>query len=84
MACSSGLAVLMALLLQEFRKVKPFEQEVPEQREPSPPILQLSDLTDAEVHALSKPTSFSAVSPPDIGTCTLYFIYLFTAVLIIL
>ncbi|KAJ7207601.1 hypothetical protein GGX14DRAFT_396422 [Mycena pura] len=66
----SGLAVLMALLLQEFRKVKPFEQEVPEQREPLPPILQLSDLTDAEVHALSKPTSFSAVSPPDIGETT--------------
>ena len=67
-ACSSGLAVLMALLLQEFRKVKPFEQEVPEPREPSPPVLQLSDLTDAEVHALSGSTFSPAISRPDVGT----------------
>ncbi|KAJ7213193.1 hypothetical protein GGX14DRAFT_393385 [Mycena pura] len=66
----SGLAVLMALLLQEFRKVKPFEKEVPEPREPSPPILQLSDLTDAEVHALSGTTFSPAVSPPDVGETT--------------
>ncbi|KAJ7217109.1 hypothetical protein GGX14DRAFT_390940 [Mycena pura] len=66
----SGLAVLMALLLQEFRKVKPFKKEVPEPREPSPPILQLSDLTDAEVHALSGSTFSPAISPPGVGEMT--------------
>ncbi|KAJ7219359.1 hypothetical protein GGX14DRAFT_389938 [Mycena pura] len=69
-ACSSSLAVLMALLLQEFRKVKPFEQEVPDLREPSPPILQLSDLTDAELHALSGSMFSPAISRPDIGETT--------------
>ena len=53
MACSSGLAVLMALLLQEFRKIKPFDREVQELREPSPPTLQVSDLTEAELRDLS-------------------------------
>ncbi|KAJ7204418.1 hypothetical protein GGX14DRAFT_569529 [Mycena pura] len=66
----SGLAVLMALLLREFRKVKPFEQEVQELREPSPTPLQVSDLTDAEVRALSGPTISPTVSPLDIGDTT--------------
>ncbi|KAJ7217231.1 hypothetical protein GGX14DRAFT_561754 [Mycena pura] len=64
----SGLAVLLALLLQEFRKVNPFEQKPPKPREPSPaPIVQVSDLTEAEVRDLSKP----GTNPrPDIGEIT--------------
>jgi len=69
MTCSSGLAVVMALLLQEFRKVKPFEREPQEPREPSPPIIQESDLTEAEVRALSRPESSHPISRPDIGMC---------------
>ena len=62
MACSSGLAVLMALLLQEFCKIKPFDREVQELSEPSPPTLQVSDLTEAELRDLSGPIASPAVS----------------------
>lgn len=61
MACSSGLAVLMALLLREFRKVNPFEQNIQERMEPSPPMLQSTDLTAAESRSL-------ASTRPDVGT----------------
>ncbi|KAJ7204493.1 hypothetical protein GGX14DRAFT_569606 [Mycena pura] len=66
----SGLAVLMALLLHEFRNVRPFEREIQELREPSPPALQLSDLTEAEVRALSGPSESLTVPRPDVGEAT--------------
>ncbi|KAJ7223054.1 hypothetical protein GGX14DRAFT_557621 [Mycena pura] len=66
----SGLAVLMALLLQEFRKIKPFDREVQELSEPSPPTLQVSDLTEAELRDLSGPIASPAVSRPDVGETT--------------
>ncbi|KAJ7203746.1 hypothetical protein GGX14DRAFT_569794 [Mycena pura] len=66
----SGLAVLMALLLQEFRKVRPFDREIQESSEPSPPTLQLSDLTEAELRDLSGPSGSPAVSRPDVGETT--------------
>ncbi|KAJ7195087.1 hypothetical protein GGX14DRAFT_575859 [Mycena pura] len=69
-ACSSGLGVLMALLLQEFRKVNPFDRETQESGEPSAPLLQLSDLTEAETRALSGPKDPHAVCRPDIGETT--------------
>lgn len=70
MACSSGLAVLMALLLQEFHKVKPFDQKPEEQREPSPPALQVLDLTETEVRALKRPERSHPKTRPDVGKCT--------------
>ncbi|KAJ7219938.1 hypothetical protein GGX14DRAFT_559761 [Mycena pura] len=66
----SGLAVLMALLLKEFRNVKPFEDKPQESGEPSPPTLQMSDLTEAEVCALSGPEDPQTVDRPDIGEMT--------------
>ncbi|KAJ7195446.1 hypothetical protein GGX14DRAFT_700706 [Mycena pura] len=66
----SGLAVLMALLLKEFRNIQPFEQKPQEPSEPSPPILQMLDLTEAEVRALSGPEDPRVVDRPDIGETT--------------
>ena len=69
-ACSSGLGVLMALLLREFRKVNPFDREAQESSKPPAPLLQLSDLTEAEARSLSGANDPRAVCRPDIGTCT--------------